>query len=414
MISKSKKIKIGIIGLGRVGLPFLLFLESKGFDLTGIDNNFEIVNSLKNKKMPFSEKGCDNLLKKSKAHFSEDIEIIKKNKCEFIFITVGTPLRDNIEVNLSHINKVLKSLLKILKKGQTIILRSTIGPETSSYVKNYIEQKTNFKVGKDLFLAFCPERIAENLALKEFTELPQIIGVEDNKSYKKTEKIFKKTNVKIFKTNFLSAELVKLFNNNYRYIEFAMANQFAILANNFGQNIYDIIEMCNYNYPRGKIFRPGLTGGTCLRKDFGMLNERVSSSDLFLTAWKVNEYMPYHLASTISDKYKINGKNIGILGYSFKKNSDDIRESLVPKLIRQIEKKLPKNIFLSEPCSKQKFLDVYENRSTEFVIKNSNIIFIAINHDKFKRDEILKKIKKNTVIVDIWNHLKKNKFIYKK
>ena len=217
-------------------------------------------------------------------------------------------------------------------------MRSTIGPETTTYVKNYIEQKTKFKVGKNLFLTFCPERIAENQAIKEFSELPQIIGAEDEKSFIKAEKVFKKINVKLFKTNFLSAELVKLFNNNYRYIEFAIANQFAILANNFGQNIYDIIEMCNYNYPRGKIFKPGLTGGTCLRKDFGMLNERVSNSDLFLSAWKVNEYMPYHLASTISDKYNITGKNIGVLGYSFKKNSDDIRESLVPKLIRQIEK----------------------------------------------------------------------------
>ena len=414
MISNSKKLKIAVVGLGRVGLPFLLFLENKGFELTGIDNNLDIINGLLKKRMPFAETGCDKLLRKSKATFSKDIGIIKKNKCNYIVITVGTPLRENIEVNLSSINKVLESLLKILSKGQTIILRSTIGPETTIYVKKYLEQKTKFKIGKDIFLAFCPERIAENQALKEFAELPQIIGVEDKKSYLRTEKIFKKINVKIFKTNFLSAELVKLFNNNYRYIEFAIANQFAILANNFGQNIYDIIEMCNYNYPRGKIFRPGLTGGTCLRKDFGMLNERVSNSDLFLTAWKVNEYMPYHLATTISEKYKITGKNIGILGYSFKKNSDDVRESLVPKLIRQIEKKLPKNIFLSEPCTKEKKLDMHINRSVDFVIKNSDIIFIAINHDKFKKEEILKKLKKNTVVVGIWNHLKKNKFIYKK
>ena len=374
MISKYRKSKIAIVGLGRVGLPFLLFLESKGFELTGIDNNSDIIKQLIKKKMPFAEKGCDKLLKKTKAIFSDNIQTIKKNKCEYIVITVGTPLRENIEVNLSSINKVLESLIKILSKGQTIILRSTIGPETTTYVKNYIEQKTKFKVGKNLFLTFCPERIAENQAIKEFSELPQIIGAEDEKSFIKAEKVFKKINVKLFKTNFLSAELVKLFNNNYRYIEFAIANQFAILANNFGQNIYDIIEMCNYNYPRGKIFKPGLTGGTCLRKDFGMLNERVSNSDLFLSAWKVNEYMPYHLASTISDKYNITGKNIGVLGYSFKKNSDDIRESLVPKLIRQIEKKIPKNIYLSEPCSKLKKLDNYENKSINFVIKNSDII----------------------------------------
>ena len=162
---------------------------------------------------------------------------------------------------------------------------------------------TNFKVGKDIFLSFCPERLAENKALKELGQLPQIIGVEDNKTFSLVEKIFKRFKIKIFKTSFLSAELVKLFNNNYRYIEFAIANQFSIIANNFNQNIYDIIRMCNYDYPRGKIYDPGLTGGTCLRKDFGMLNEKNPGTDLFLSAWKVNEYIPLHLTETIDKKF---------------------------------------------------------------------------------------------------------------
>ena len=145
MISKYRKSKIAIVGLGRVGLPFLLFLESKGFELTGIDNNSDIIKQLIKKKMPFAEKGCDKLLKKTKAIFSDNIQTIKKNKCEYIVITVGTPLRENIEVNLSSINKVLESLIKILSKGQTIILRSTIGPETTTYVKITLNKKLNLK-----------------------------------------------------------------------------------------------------------------------------------------------------------------------------------------------------------------------------------------------------------------------------
>ena len=406
------KDSIAIIGLGRVGVPFLLFLEKEGFNLVGIDNDTKIINQLNNKKMHFHEKGCDKLLKKSKAIFSESLEIIKKKNCKYIVITVGTPLRESIEVNLSSLDKVFDGLLNIFTAGQTIILRSTIGPETTNYIKKKIEQKTKFKIGKNLFLSYCPERLAENRALKELISLPQIIGVEDKESFARTAKIFKK--VKVFKTNFLSAELVKLFNNNYRYIEFAMANQFAVIANDFDQNIYDIIQMCNYKYPRGRIFQPGLTGGSCLRKDFGMLNERSANPDLFLSAWKINEYIPYHLSHTISKKFNLTGKKIGILGYSFKKNSDDIRESLVPKLIRQIEKKVPKKIIICEPNVKKKQINNLENNSMEYVIKNSNIIFIAINHTKFKKEKIMKLLKKGTVIVDIWNHLGKNNFIFKK
>ena len=223
-------------------------------------------------------------------------------------------------------------------------------------------------------MTFCPERLAENHALEELSTLPQVIGCEDDKSFEKANQIFKKFKVKIFKTSFLSAELVKLFNNNFRYIEFAIANQFTIIANSFNQNIYDIIHMCNYNYPRGQIKKPGLTGGTCLRKDFGMLNERSAYSDIFLSAWKINEFMPNHIANTIMDNFKIKDKTIGILGCAFKQNSDDLRESLVPKLIRQLEKKVPKAILLSEPNLRDKKIFGYKNINYKEILKKKQIL----------------------------------------
>ena len=406
--------RIAVIGLGRVGLPLLLFLEKKGFNVIGVDKNLSLINNLNKKKMHFNEIGCDKLLKKSKAKFIDNINNLKKLNCSHYFITVGTPLRESIEVDISHINSVLFDLLKIIKKNQTLILRSTIGPETTNYVKKIIEKKTNFKIGKDLFLTFCPERLAENHALEELSKLPQVIGCEDDKSFEKANQIFGKFKVKIFKTSFLSAELVKLFNNNFRYIEFAIANQFTIIANSFNQNIYDIIQMCNFNYPRGQIKKPGLTGGTCLRKDFGMLNERSPYSDIFLSAWKINEFMPNHIANTIMDNYIIKDKTIGILGCAFKQNSDDLRESLVPKLIRQLEKKVPKAILLSEPNLKDKKIFGYENINYKEILKKADIVIITINHEKFNPKIILNKLKKDQIIVDIWNHLNKNQFFFKK
>lgn len=403
-----------VIGLGRVGLPLLLFLEKKKFNLIGLDQNKNLISKLKLKKMPFSENGCQKLLKKSKAKFVSGYYELDPKKIKYIFITVGTPLRESIEVNLNNINAVIKDLSKILLKGHVVILRSTIGPETTDYVKKKIQKLTKFKVGRDIYLSFCPERLAENKALKELNQLPQIIGAEDTKTFYLVEKIFKRFKIKIFKTSFLSAELVKLFNNNYRYIEFAIANQFSIIANNFNQNIYNIIKMCNFNYPRGRIYDPGLTGGTCLRKDFGMLNEKNPGTDLFLSAWKINEYIPHHLAETIDKKFKMNGKKIGILGYTFKKDSDDERESLVPKLVRQIEKKVPKSIFICEPNIQKKFIGEYKNYNLIETLKNSDIVFIAINHSAFKKKQIMKHTKKNTKIIDIWNHLKTDLFILKK
>lgn len=132
-----------VIGLGRVGLPLLLFLEKKKFNLIGLDQNRALISKLKEKKMPFVETGCQKLLKKSNAKFINNFKEFNPKKVKYILITVGTPLRESIEVNLNNINLVINELSKILIKGHTIILRSTIGPETTYYVK-----KKNRKVDK--------------------------------------------------------------------------------------------------------------------------------------------------------------------------------------------------------------------------------------------------------------------------
>ena len=143
--------RIAVIGLGRVGLPLLLFLEKKGFNVIGVDKNLSLINNLNKKKMHFNEIGCDKLLKKSKAKFIDNINNLKNLNCSHYFITVGTPLRESIEVDISHINSVLFDLLKIIKKNQTLILRSTIGPETTNYVKKIIEKKPILKLEKTYF-----------------------------------------------------------------------------------------------------------------------------------------------------------------------------------------------------------------------------------------------------------------------
>ena len=392
-------------------MPLALYLDKLNFNVLGIDINKKVIKSLNNKIMIFKETDCNKLLKKSNVKFSDNLSNFHQYK--HIIITVGTPLMQNIETDLSYVKDVIKSISTKLERGQNIILRSTVAPETTVYVKNLINKLSKYKVGKDIGLSFCPERLSENNAIKELKLLPQIIGSDDDYSKSMAEKIFKKFKVKIFNTSSTSAELVKLFNNASRYIDFATANQFAIIANKLNQNIHDIIEMANYNYPRGYIHKPGLAAGTCLRKDFGFINELNSSPDLFLTAWKINEYMPIYICESINEKILIKNKNVGILGYTFKKDSDDTRDSLVEKLTRYIERYVPKQIIFNEPNLKTKKINNYLNTSINNLIKKSDIIIIAVNHKQYTKN-LLKKISKKSWIVDLWNCTNSNKFIFKK
>ncbi|MDR2831125.1 MAG: nucleotide sugar dehydrogenase [Methanobrevibacter sp.] len=406
-------IDVVIIGTGRVGLTLGFMLAKVGLKVVGIDKNKSIIEKINKNEMPFHEPKFDEIIKEVDFSVREDYGIISKSKN--VIISIGTPLLPNIEADFSQLNSVMNELVKNLVEFQNIIIRSTVAPKTMEYIKNYLEKNTNMKVGENLFLSFAPERVAEGKIWDELQNLPQIIGVEDEKSFKKANEIFQLFTKKIFKTNYLSAELVKLFNNSSRYVNFAISNYYAIIAEKFNQDIYEILKMANYDYPRGEIPSPGLTSGTCLRKDFGFISETFPFSDIFLSSWRINEYMPKFIVDSVCNKVKIQNRNVTILGYTFKQDSDDIRDSLVPKLIRYIKKELPDNIFVVEPN-----LDLtdegYENCLLLDAVKKGDIIFITIPHSEFidKNDEIFDLAKDDAYFIDIWNVMNKNKIFFKK
>ncbi len=406
---KKFKFDIGVIGIGRVGLPLAISFASKGLKVIGVDIDEEVINKVNKKEFPFREEGYDELIKKVEIIATNDNSII--SDVENLIITVGTPLNEHIETDLGQVVKVLKSMIKYLKIGQNIILRSTIAPGTTLFVKNFIEQKTEFKFGENLFLSFCPERIVEGQAMIEFESLPQIIGCEDDMSYERAHNVFIQLAPETLRTNFISAELVKLFNNISRYIHFSVANQFSIIADNYNVDIYDIIHMTNYKYPRGVIPQPGFTAGTCLRKDFGMINESIPYTDLLLSAWKINEFMPKFLVENIKKRVEIKNKIVSVLGYTFKKDVDDVRDSLIPKLVRYLERETPKEIFINDPNLTDSINEDYENSELGNCIPQSDILYIAINHQEYRDgiDGIISMCKKGCWIIDLWNVTQKGK-----
>ena len=395
-----------IVGTGRVGLPLALSLIEVGLDVVGLDTDERLRAMVNDGIMPFKEPHYEALIASRKLHIVGDASIISKSSD--VIITVGTPLHTHIETDLTQIRSVLESVVSHLRPGQLICLRSTVAPGTTEFVRKWIERHTNFTVGEDIFLTFCPERIAEGKAYEELRSLAQIVGALDTESGDRAEQLFSKLTNTVFRTDFVSAELVKLFNNIARYVHFAMANQFALIADNFDANIYEIRRMANHEYPRSQLAMPGFTAGTCLRKDFGMINEWSPYPDMLLSAWKMNEFIPAFLVTHLKKRVEIHDRTVAVLGYTFKMDTDDTRDSLAPKLIRYIERELPKEVRLSDhhlptPSFTDEGRD-FRNYTTDEALDSVDCVFVATNHSAYA--EVLKKlasIRPKAWIVDIWN-----------
>ena len=399
--------KVCIVGIGRVGLPLAMHFASKGIQAYGVDIDAKKVEMLKAGKMPFKEDGAPELLRKvvgKKFIPTTDISVIAD--CDAIILTLGTPVDEYLNPVFTQITGVLENIIPHLKKGQTLILRSTVSPGSTNYVKSFIEEKRGFSIGRDFYVAFCPERIAEGKAIAELESLPEIVGGADEKSGQMAAEVFKAAGKEVYQTSSINAELLKLFTNMYRYINFAIANEFLVIAEDWGANIYEIVELSNKNYPRGGPKQPGFAAGPCLFKDGFFLMEKIPFPDLITTAWKINETLPAYLVQKASALKPIKGKKVAILGLSFKANSDDTRASLSYKM---------KKIFLKE-LAEVKTHDVYiDGPAFEQAIKGADFLVIATAHNEYKKPlpYYLAHMKKDAVVIDVWNIFGKQSAVFK-
>jgi len=401
-----------VIGIGRVGLPLALVLADTKYRVYGITRNQKRIDLLNKGEMPFIEQG-GNLLKKhiNKTFFpTTNYSLI--NDSDVLILTIGTPIDENMNPVLDEVSEVIDKMIPYLKKGQLIILRSTVSPNTTIYLKDKIEILTKLRIGKDIFLAFCPERIAEGNAVKEIKALPQIIGGVDEQSSREAKIFFESFGVTCIVTDSTSAELAKLFTNMYRYISFAIANEFLVLAENFGRNIHEIVNLVNYGYKRGGLALPGLAAGPCLFKDgFFLINDN-PFLDLITASWKVNESLPLFLVKKVKEKVSLKNKKVLILGLSFKPDIDDIRDSLSFK-IRKALLREHAHVILHDPYVKE-----YSQQEITYdltkALKNVDIVFLATRHSAYlrKKKTIIKNLKKNVYICDVWNVFGVNKLVF--
>ncbi len=411
---QNSSLKAAVVGIGRVGLPMALVLADSGFTTFGIGRDINKINEIKSGQMPFIEKGAGVLLKKyvNKMFFpTTSYKSIKD--VNVIILTLGTPVDENMNPVLDQIDTALSLMKPYLKPGQLLILRSTVSPRTTEYVKLFINDINGFQVGKNFFLAFCPERIAEGVAIEEMKTIPQIIGGVDSVSSEKAKQFFTKIGVECLTTDSISAELAKLFTNMYRYMSFAIANEFMVIASNYNKDIYEIVHLVNKNYKRGGLALPGLTAGPCLFKDGLFLISDLPYTDLILTSWKINEAIPLFLVRKVREKITLDGRKVVILGLAFKPEIDDIRESLSFK-VRKAFLRERARVILHDP-----FVVDYPRQVVEKdiykALEKANVVFVATNHKVYHEldlQKIKKLVNKNCVICDVWNVFRTDKIVF--
>jgi UDP-N-acetyl-D-mannosaminuronic acid dehydrogenase len=404
--SADSTYEVCIVGTGRVGLPLGLTFVESGISAVGLDVDKELAELVNAGVMPFREPGYEEIIAGRTFHVVHDPSVVAR--AETIVVTVGTPLHNHIETDLSQVQDVLEGIGEHLRPGQLLCLRSTVAPGTTQFVERWLGRNTELRIGENFFLAFCPERIAEGKAHEEIRTLPQIVGTRDPASRARAVALFERITREVLTTDYVTAELVKLFNNILRYVHFALANQFAMIADDFGANIHETRELANHGYPRSFLAAPGLTAGTCLRKDFGMLNEWSPYPDMLLSAWKMNEFMPTFLVDHLSQRRELHDSRVAILGFSFKADTDDLRDSLAPKLWRYVRRQLPAEIRISDrnlpdPIPEPGIRDA-RNWPIRDALDGVDAVFVATNHTGYHEAlRELARTRPDAWIADIWN-----------
>ena len=392
---------VSVIGLGRVGLPLALTFAAAGLRVLGVDSDPERLDAVRAGRMPFKEPGTDELL----ARHPIDVTARAADAAgaDAIVLTLGTPTFSHIEIDMRDIRSVLDDLLPVLRDGQLLVLRSTVAPGTTDFVAGYLEKHRAFTVGEDLFVAHVPERIAADRFLEEIGTLPCIVGGVGEASGERAGGLFAVLGAPLVHTTPVQAELAKIWTNILRYATFALPNLLMMDCERYGANVFEVIELINRDYPRGGMAQPGLTAGTCLRKDFAFAEERSNAPGMLLAVSRVNESVPTFLVDGMRRRLGDGGlreRKVAVLGLAFKADTDDERDSLSHKLVRLLERELA-DVAVHDPVV------ATPTASLEDAVHDADVVVVATNHSAFTAPDAVRTIARGMrpggLLVDPWN-----------
>jgi UDP-N-acetyl-D-mannosaminuronic acid dehydrogenase len=392
---------VSVIGLGRVGLPLALCFADAGLTVLGVDKDADQLDAVRSGRMPFKEPGADELV--ARVSLALSAHAADAAQADAIVLTLGTPSFSHIEIDMGDIRSVLDDLLPVLRKDQLLVLRSTVAPGTTEFVAGYLEKHRGFKVGEDFFVAHVPERIAADRFMAEIGTLPCIVGGVGEASGERAARLFERLGARIVSTTPVQAELAKIWTNILRYTTFALPNLLMMDCERYGANVFDVIELINRDYPRGGMAQPGLTAGTCLRKDFAFSEEKSNAPGMLLGVSRVQESVPLFLIDGVKRRLgSLRERKVAVLGLAFKRDTDDERDSLSHKLVRLLERELA-DVAVHDPVVATPTVGFEE------AVGGADVVIVATNHSAYSTPEALRVIAdragEECLVVDPWNAL---------
>jgi UDP-N-acetyl-D-mannosaminuronic acid dehydrogenase len=365
-------------GCGHVGLPLGLAFARLGRTVELVDSNSALVAAVNQGRMPFHEDGADDLLRDllaaGRIRATGDLTAVKD--AQAVIVTVGTPVEECLDPSVSAFDAALDQLIPLLGSQRLLILRSTVFPGVTDRLARRLEQAGR----TDLDLAYCPERIVQGKSLVELAQLPQLVGGTTLRAAARAEALFREICPKVIFLRPIEAELAKLFCNAWRYITFAISNQFFVMAQHFEADFQRIYQALREDYPRMQSFaRPGFAAGPCLLKDtmqLGAFNH--GSFVLGQAAMMINEGLPYLLVQDIKRAYPLAEMTVGVLGMAFKPNSDDARNSLSYKL-RKVLLLECRHVLCTDP-----FVQDVELTPLAEVLDRADLLVVGTPHDCYR------------------------------
>jgi UDP-N-acetyl-D-mannosaminuronic acid dehydrogenase len=388
-------------GAGHVGVPLVLAFAEAGLTVNINDLNETALATLRGGKLPFIEHGAASLLARAlagnKLLFTSSPAAIGGTGP--VVITIGTPVDEFLNPVQKEVQNCIDGLLPHIADDQLLILRSTVYPGTTDWLHDYLK-----RLGRRNGVAFCPERVVQGYGVKELREMPQIVSATSADAEKEASEIFRRIAPELVVVKPIEAEFAKLFNNAYRYIEFAASNQFYMIAKSAGADYQAIMRAMKQNYPRARGFPgPGFSAGPCLFKDTMQLAAYARNQfGLGHAAMQVNEGLVLQLVDDLRRGYEISNMTVGLLGMAFKAEVDDIRASLSYKLKRALE------ICAHKVLTTDPFVTADPNiLPLDHVVAHSDILILCTPHSVYAEADL-----KGKPVVDVWGFLKNANVVY--
>jgi UDP-N-acetyl-D-mannosaminuronic acid dehydrogenase len=381
-------------GGGHVGIPLVLAFAQAGFRVNVHDLDCAVLETLRAGRLPFIELGGEEMLAAALARgqlvfTSRPADITPRAP---VIITIGTPIDEFLNPVRKVVQDCIDALLPHLADGQLVVLRSTVFPGTTEWLDGYLKRR-----GRALLVAFCPERVVQGKGVAELKETPQIISGTTEEAAQAAAALFSPIAAELVMTSPREAEFAKLFNNAYRYIEFAIANQFYLIAKSAGLDYRRIAHAMKHNYPRARgIPSPGLAAGPCLFKDTMQLAAFAQNQfSLGNAAMLVNEGLVLHIVDDLDRRYELSGMTVGLLGMAFKAEIDDTRSSLSYKFKKALAP-LAAGVLTTDPF----VTSDPELRPLPEVIAKSDLLILCAPHAAYRALDLAGK-----PVVDVWGVL---------